>query len=38
MMNSVMEVLNSLGITPVIQFIAIAIGAMFIYRYFTDRG
>ena len=38
MIDAVMDVLSRLGILPAIQFVAIAIAAIFIYRYFTDRG
>lgn len=38
MMGSVMEILNALGLTPVLQFIGVAVAAIFIYRYFTERG
>ena len=38
MLDAVIEVLQRLGILPVIQFAAVAIAAIFIYRYFTDRG
>jgi len=38
MMQAVLDVLNALGILPAIQFMAIAVSAIFIYRYFTDRS
>lgn len=38
MFQAAIDVLSQLGILPVIQMVAIAIGAIFIYRYFTDRG
>lgn len=38
MLSAAMDVLAQLGILPVIQMVAIAVGAIFIYRYFTDRG
>lgn len=38
MLQQAIEVLNMLGITPVITMVAVACGAIFIYRYFTDRG
>ena len=38
MMQAVMDVLNQLGILSAIQFVAVAVAAIFIYRYFTDRG
>lgn len=38
MLEAVMNVLNTLGITPAIQFVAVTIAAIFIYRYFTDKG
>jgi hypothetical protein len=38
MFQSVMEILNGLGLTPAIQFVGVAVAAIFIYRYFTDRG
>lgn len=38
MFDAAIQVLSQLGILPVIQMVAIAVGAIFIYRYFTDRG
>lgn len=38
MLSGVMEVLSNLGVLPAIQFIAVACAAIFVYRYFTDRG
>lgn len=38
MLSGVMEILNAMGILPAIQFIAVAVAAIFVYRYFTDRG
>lgn len=38
MLSAVIEVLQALGVLGAIQFSAIAIAAIFIYRYFTDRG
>jgi hypothetical protein len=38
MLDAVLDVLSRLGVLPAIQFIAIAVAAIFIYRYFTDRG
>lgn len=38
MLNQAIDVLTALGILPVIQFVAVVTGAIFIYRYFTDRG
>lgn len=38
MLSAVMEILNTLGLTSAIQFVGIAIAAIFLYRYFTDRG
>jgi len=38
MMQQAIEILNQLGITQVIQFVAVATGALFLYRYFTDRS
>ena len=38
MLDAVIEVLQRLGILSAIQFAAVAIAAIFIYRYFTDRG
>jgi hypothetical protein len=38
MLNSVLEILSSLGVLPAIQFMAVAASAIFVYRYFTDRG
>lgn len=37
-MQAIMEVLNTLGLTPIIQTMAVAMGAIFLYRYFTDKG
>lgn len=38
MLNQVIDVLNSLGVLSAIRFVAVAVAAIFIYRYFTDRG
>jgi len=38
MLSAAIDVLSQLGILPVIQMVAVASGAIFIYRYFTDRG
>ena len=38
MLDAVLDVLSRLGVLPAIQFIAIAVASIFIYRYFTDRG
>lgn len=38
MLTAAIDVLAQLGILPVIQMVAVASGAIFIYRYFTDRG
>lgn len=38
MVNDVIGLLSQLGIMPAIQFMAVAVAAIFIYRYFTDRG
>lgn len=37
MIENVMDVLSRMGVLPAVQFIGIAIAAIFIYRYFTDR-
>ena len=38
MFEAAIDVLNKLGIMPVIQMVAVSVGAIFIYRYFTDKG
>ncbi len=38
MLNSVLEILQALGVLPAIQFIAVTVAAIYIYRYLTDRG
>ena len=38
MLGSVLEILSALGVLSAIQFVAVAVAAIFIYRYFTDRG
>jgi len=38
MLGQVIEILNALGMLQVIQFVAIMIGTIFIFRYFTDRS
>jgi len=37
MLADVIQILQQLGVLGAVQFIAIAISAIFIYRYFTDR-
>lgn len=38
MFQAAIDVLEQLGILGVIQMVAIATGAIFIFRYFTNRG
>jgi hypothetical protein len=38
MLGAVIEILSALGVLSAIQFAAVAIAAIFVYRYFTDRG
>lgn len=38
MITQAMQVLQDLGIYPVFQAVAIAVAAIFLYRYFTDKG
>jgi hypothetical protein len=38
MLEQAIDVLSQLGILQVISMVAVATGAIFIYRYFTDRG
>lgn len=38
MYNEAMQILSGLGVLPAIQFVAVAVAAIFIYRYFTDKG
>jgi len=38
MLSAMIDVLEQLGILPVIQVMVISTGAIFLYRYFTDRG
>jgi len=38
MIQQAIDILSMLGILPVISMIAVAVGAIYIYRYFTDRG
>lgn len=38
MLQAALDVLSQLGILPVIQMIAVSCGAIYIYRYFTDKG
>lgn len=38
MLTQAIEVLQQLGVLGVIQFVAVAMGAIFIYRYFTDKS
>jgi hypothetical protein len=37
-MGDIIGVLSALGILPAIQLAAVAIVAIFLYRYFTDKG
>ena len=37
-MNDVINVLAQLGILPAIQLAAVAVVAIFLYRYFTDKS
>jgi len=38
MLEAAIDVLSQLGVLSVIQTVAVAMGAIFIFRYFTDRG
>lgn len=38
MLGSILELLNALGVLPALQFIAVGVAAIYIYRYFTDRA
>lgn len=38
MLASVIEVLNRFGLLGAIQFCAVAMSAIFVYRYFSDRS
>lgn len=38
MIQQAIDILSMLGVLPVISLIAVATGAIFIYRYFTDKG
>jgi hypothetical protein len=38
MLNAVLDVLSALGVLPVLQFVAVSIAAIYIYRYFVDKG
>jgi hypothetical protein len=38
MLNQALDILSSLGILSAIQFTAVAVAAIYIYRYFTDRS
>ncbi len=38
MIGSMVEILAALGILGVIQVIAVSMAAIFLFRYFTDRG
>lgn len=38
MLTSVMEILQAVGVLPAIQFMAVAVAAIFVYRYFTGRS
>lgn len=33
-----MEILQTVGVLSAVQFIAIAVAAIYVYRYFTDRS
>lgn len=37
MLDQAIDILNRLSVLPALQLIAVAIAAIFIYRYFTDR-
>jgi hypothetical protein len=37
MITQAIDILNQLGVLPVIQMIAIAAGAIFIYNYFMSK-
>jgi hypothetical protein len=38
MLTQVMDILSAIGVLPTIQFTAVAVAAIFIYRYFTNNG
>jgi hypothetical protein len=38
LLQQAIDLMKDLGIFPVFSFIAIAVAAIYIYRYFTDRG
>lgn len=38
MLDQAIDVLQRLGVLGAIQFMAVAVAAIFIYRYFTDRS
>lgn len=38
MLNQALDILNSLGVLDAVRFTAVAVAAIFIYRYFTDRS
>lgn len=38
MITEVMNILQQMGVLPAVQFIAVAIAAIFVYRYFTGQG
>lgn len=38
MFEAALDVLSQLGVLGVIQMVAVAMGAIFIFRYFTDKG
>lgn len=37
MLAAMMDILNTLGITDVVRFMAIAMASIFIYQFFMDR-
>lgn len=38
MIDLVMDILSKMGVLPAVQFIAVAIAAIYIYSYFTNRS
>lgn len=38
MLGQAIDLLNQLGILGSLQFIAVSIAAIFVYRYFTDKA
>jgi len=38
MLGQALDVLSQLGVLGAVQFMAIAVASIFIYRYFTDKG